>query len=125
MAITLKRGTGLAAIALDSPETEAITAQERLFRNAFALVQWPWLLRALDGGRRRDTRALLARLDLPDDALPKLGSWKADRAFVKAIVDTAAELRPHVVVELGSGVSTLLAARVAAVRAGPERASFL
>lgn len=121
--MTLKYGTGLAAIAVDSPETETITTRERLFRTAFALVQWPWLLRALDGGRRRDKRALLARLDLPDDALPKLGSWKADTVFLKAIVDTVAELRLRVVVELGSGASTLVAARALQLF-GPDRSEL-
>ena len=74
-------------------------------------VQWPWLVRSLWGGRRRDKAALLERLDLPPHALPKLGSWKADVGFLVSIVDHIALHRPAEVVELGAGASTLVAAR--------------
>lgn len=46
----------------------------------FGLISWPWLLRSLDGGMAREKSALLDRLGLPEDALPSLGSWKADIA---------------------------------------------
>lgn len=85
--------------------------RERAMVAAWATIQWPWLLRSLSGGRRRDKRALLARLGLPMDALPHLGSWKADTVLLGHIVDAVERLRPRQVVELGCGASTLVLAR--------------
>src|SRR3546814_11575602 len=78
-------------------------ARERLEVIAFGAIQWPWLLRSLWGGRKAEKAALLRRLDLPEDALPHLGSWKADTRFLTHIVDAIEALRPAVVVELGCG----------------------
>ncbi len=86
-------------------------ARERLEVIAFGAIQWPWLLRSLWGGRRADKAALLHRLDLPDDALPHLGSWKADTRFLTHIVDAIEDRRPATVVELGCGASSLVIAR--------------
>ncbi|MFM5914516.1 MAG: class I SAM-dependent methyltransferase [Chakrabartia godavariana] len=77
----------------------------------FGAVQWPWLLKSLYGGRKADKATLLQRLSLPDDALPHLGSWKADTGLLHHIVDTILRERPGVVVELGAGASTLVAAQ--------------
>ncbi|MGL6043133.1 MAG: class I SAM-dependent methyltransferase, partial [Sandaracinobacteroides sp.] len=90
----------------------------RAFTWAFALVQWPWLLKSLWGGPRAEKTALLARLDLPADALPNLGSWKADTFFLHAIVDRIAASRPAEVVELGCGASSLVAARALQLHGG-------
>ncbi len=90
----------------------------------YGAIQWPWLLRSLWGGRRRDKAALLARLGLPADALPKLGSWKADVGFLTRIVDHIETHRPAHVVELGSGASTLVAARALALNGGGTLTSF-
>lgn len=78
---------------------------------AFGAIGWPWLLRSLSGGRLRDKLGLLDRLGLPHDALPHLGSWKADTALLTLIADHIEQLRPGHVVELGSGASSLIAAR--------------
>lgn len=78
---------------------------------AYGAIGWPWLLRSLSGGRRSDKMALLDRLQLPHDALPHLGSWKADTALLELIADGIEELRPANVVELGSGASSLVIAR--------------
>jgi hypothetical protein len=78
---------------------------------AYGAVQWPWLLRSLSGGRRADKLALLDRIGLPHDALPNLGSWKADTMLLTHIVDAIAEVRPRQVVELGCGATTLVAAQ--------------
>lgn len=91
---------------------------------AIGAVQWPWLLRSLWGGRRRDKKALLARLGLPADALPNLGSWKADVGFLTRIVDHIERHRPAHVVELGSGASTLVAARALMLNGGGTLTSF-
>ena len=78
---------------------------------AFAVAGWPWLLRSLSGGTRQAKRALLARLDLAPDALPHLGSWKADTGFLHLIVDHIEQQRPQTVVELGAGASSLVVGR--------------
>lgn len=87
------------------------TASDWVRLLAFGAVQWPWLLKSLYGGRKRDKAALLERLSLPDDALPHLGSWKADTGLLHRIVDTILEHRPQMVVELGAGASTLVVAQ--------------
>ena len=43
--------------------------RERLDVVAFGAIQWPWLLRSLWGGRKAEKAALLARLDLPAQAI--------------------------------------------------------
>ena len=78
---------------------------------AFGAIQWPWLLRSLHGGRLADKQALLDRLNLPYDALPYLGSWKADTGLLKLLVDHIEQHRPRLVVEFGTGASTLILAR--------------
>lgn len=83
----------------------------RLFTVAFALIQWPWLLKSLSGGRPADKAALLQELELPADSLPNLGSWKADVFYLRQIVEHVRVLRPAQVVELGAGASSLVAAR--------------
>lgn len=97
---------------------------ERAFTFAWALIQWPWLLRSLSGGARRDKAALLAALDLPPDALPNLGSWKADCFFLQLILSRIAEARPQSVVELGAGASTLVTARALQLHGGGRLTSF-
>jgi hypothetical protein len=84
---------------------------DRLSVWAYGAIQWPWLLRSLSGGRRADKLALLDRIGLPYDALPNLGSWKADTMLLAHIVDAVAEIRPATVVELGCGATTLVAAQ--------------
>lgn len=78
---------------------------------AFGAVQWPWLLKSLYGGRKRDKAALLQRLGLADDSLPNLGSWKADVAFLDLLVDEIVAHRPRSIVELGAGATTLVMAQ--------------
>ena len=78
---------------------------------AFGTIQWPWLLRSLHGGRQADKAALLDHVGLPRNALPNLGSWKADTHFLSHIVRATEILQPQVVVELGCGASTLILAQ--------------
>jgi predicted O-methyltransferase YrrM len=77
----------------------------------FGAVQWPWLLKSLYGGRKRDKAALLARLELSVDALPNLGGWKADVGLLNLVLDVIAEHKPQTVVELGAGASSLVVAK--------------
>lgn len=78
---------------------------------AFGALNWPWLLRSLSGGSRKAKAKLLERLDLAPDALPHLGSWKADTGFLTLIVDQIEKQRPATIVELGAGASSLIVAR--------------
>lgn len=91
---------------------------------AFGAIQWPWLLRSLWGGWKRDKASLLAKLDLPPDALPNLGSWKADTGFLHQIVDRIAAAPVRQVVELGSGASTLVIAKALALHGGGALTSY-
>lgn len=91
---------------------------------AVGAIQWPWLLRSLRGGAREEKRALLARLDLPADALPNLGSWKADTRLLRRVVDHIFIARPRIVVEFGAGASTLIAARALQINGRGRLISF-
>lgn len=87
-------------------------------------IQWPWLLRSLSGGSAADKSALLDRLGLPGDALPNLGSWKADVGLLTLIVDRIERARPQTVVEFGAGASTLVAGRALHLHGGGRLVSF-
>lgn len=89
-----------------------------------ALIQWPWLLRSLYGGTMAQKQALLRRIELDGDALPHLGSWKADTFFLHRIVDTIESLRPATVVELGSGASSLVIAKALSINGGGRLVSY-
>lgn len=87
-------------------------------------VQWPWLLRSLRGGSKAAKLTLLDRLDLPHDALPNLGSWKADTGLLTLLVDHIDAHRPRVVVEFGSGATSLIIARALNLYGGGQLISF-
>ena len=91
---------------------------------AFGAVQWPWLVRSLHGGTREEKRGLLARLNLPHDALPHLGSWKADTGLLTFLTDHILARRPQTVVEFGTGASTLILARALQCAGGGSLISF-
>ena len=91
---------------------------------AFGAIGWPWLLKSLSGGTMARRTQLCARLDLPEDALPHLGSWKADAGFLHLIVDHIQNARPRVVVEFGAGASTFVAARALMLHGGGRLVSF-
>lgn len=99
-------------------------ASDLAWRLAFGAIGWPWLLRSLWGGRKADKRALLDRLGLAHDALPHLGSWKADTGFLRHIVTQIEQQRPAVVVELGAGASTLVAAKALSLNGGGRLVSL-
>lgn len=91
---------------------------------AVGAVQWPWLLRSLYGGRLAAKHALLDRLGLPRDALPNLGSWKADTGLLTLVADHILAHRPKLVVEFGTGASTLIIARALQISGGGTLISF-
>jgi predicted O-methyltransferase YrrM len=87
-------------------------------------IQWPWLLRSLSGGTKAEKRALLDRLELPQDALPNLGSWKADTGLLTLVADHILTHKPKLVVEFGTGASTLIIARALQMAGGGTFISF-
>ena len=91
---------------------------------AIGAVQWPWLLRSLDGGSEKARLALLDELELPHEALPNLGSWKADVGLLRLVSEHIASHRPQVMVEFGAGASTLIAARALQRNGGGRLFSF-
>ena len=123
--MTTRETTGLLARSDDGAAAgNARSWRDRLTVLAFGAIQWPWLLRSLHGGRRGDKYALLDRLGLPHDSLPNLGSWKADVGLLRMVVDHILEERPQVMVEFGTGASTLVAARALQLGGGGRLTSF-
>lgn len=90
----------------------------------FGAIGWPWLLRSLSGGSAAARSALLERLGLPPEALPNLGSWKADAGFLSLIAGEILERRPQTVVEFGAGASSLIAARALQLNGSGTLTSF-
>lgn len=119
--MTSREKTGLLSLEHSGP---ARPLSEKALTVAWGAIQWPWLLRSLWGGRLADKHALLDRLALPHDALPHLGSWKADTWFLWRMVEAIERLRPREVVELGCGASSLVLARAVELNGGGHLTSF-
>ncbi len=111
-------------IILDGDRVHRHTPSDLAWVLAFGAIQWPWLLRSLSGGPRAAKAALLHRLQLPSDALPHLGSWKADTGLLGLIVDYIEDQQPRTVVEFGAGASTLVTARALQLHGGGTLFSF-
>lgn len=119
--MTSREKTGLLSIA-DKPPARPFSEKALTF--AWGAIQWPWLARSLWGGHRKDKLALLDRLGLPHDALPHLGSWKADTFFLWRITRAIEVLRPRHVLELSCGATTLVIARALELNGGGRLESF-
>lgn len=119
--MTSREKTGL--LTLDDAGPDRPLAEKAL-TVAWGAIQWPWLLRSLWGGKLADKHALLDRLGLPHDALPHLGSWKADTWFLWRIVNAIERLRPSDVVELGCGASSLVIAKALDLNGSGRLTSF-
>lgn len=91
---------------------------------AFGAIGWPWLLKSLHGGSKAEKRALIERLELAPDALPNLGSWKADTGLLTLLADHVLVARPRTVVELGAGATSLVLARCLQMNGGGHLISF-
>lgn len=98
--------------------------RERAMVGLFAPLQAPWLLKSLYGGTPASKAALLARLDLPGDALPHLGSWKADTGLLHHLVDRIERDRPAQVAEFGCGASSLIIGRALERNGGGRLTSY-
>lgn len=122
--MTSRESTRLLALPESGDGTLAPTVSDIAWRLAFGAISWPFLGMSLWGGTKASKRRLLDRVGLPDDALPNLGSWKADTGFLHRIVDAIETLRPQVVVELGAGASSLVCARALALNGGGRLVSY-
>ncbi|MGE0409445.1 MAG: class I SAM-dependent methyltransferase [Amphiplicatus sp.] len=91
---------------------------------AFGAISWPWLLRSLSGGSDAEKHALLSRIKLPEDALPNLGSWKADIGFLNLIADEILTHAPSTIVEFGAGATTLVIAQCLKLIGSGRQVSF-
>jgi predicted O-methyltransferase YrrM len=91
---------------------------------SFGALQWPWLLKSLHGGSKAEKARLIERLDLPANALPNLGSWKADAGLLNLIVDTIEVERPQRVVEFGIGATSLVIAAALRKTGAPAHTGF-
>ncbi len=119
--MTTREKTGIRPVGQDHLQRPL---KERLFAIAWGTIQWPWLARSLWGGPLKAKHALLDRLGLPYDALPHLGSWKADTYFLTRIVDAIERLRPSQVVEIGCGATSLIIARALHLNGGGKLTSY-
>lgn len=119
--MTSREKTGFLSLDDSAP---ARPFSEKALTVSWGAIQWPWLLRSLWGGKLADKHALLDRLGLPHDALPHLGSWKADTWFLWRIVEAIERLRPREVVELGCGASSLVIAKALALNGGGRLSSY-
>jgi len=122
--MTSRNVTGWKPMEWDSDLDQPKVWSDRLYRLAFGAIGWPWLAVSLWGGTKASKARLLDRLGLPGDALPHLGSWKADTGFLHRIVDAIEELRPATVVELGSGASSLVCAKALQLHGGGRLVSY-
>jgi predicted O-methyltransferase YrrM len=119
--VTIHPG-GIASIAESLTRVQAarLMIAHWLLIGTFGALTWPWLLRSLGGGGAASRARLLGLIDLADEALPSLGSWRADAGLLTIIARHIAEARPRTIVEFGGGLTTLVAAR-AQQRAGGGR----
>jgi len=123
--MTSRNTTGLLRRATQSDVSQDVTPRsDSVYRVIFGAISWPWLLYSLWGGTKSSKARLLRRLALPSDALPHLGSWKADTGFLHHIVDIIEEIHPETVVELGAGASTLVCARALQQNGGGRLISY-
>lgn len=122
--MTTKHSTGFLPKEASDPSRTRRSVSELASLLAFGAIQWPWLLKSLHGGTLAQKNAVLARVGLPRDALPHLGSWKADTYLLHRIVDEIEQRRPSVVMELGSGASSLVIASALRKHGGGTLHSF-
>lgn len=123
--MTSRELTSLRSLApVPGEDVPGVHGSDRLHRLFYGAIGWPFLAFSLWGGTRASKRHLLERIGLEEDALPHLGSWKADTGFLHRIVDAIELLRPTTVVELGCGASSLVAARTLALNGGGRLVSY-
>ncbi|WP_265571725.1 class I SAM-dependent methyltransferase [Sphingomicrobium nitratireducens] len=120
--MTSREQTGF--LAKDHEANAHVTWRDRLTVALFAPFTAPFLLKSLRGGSKSEKARLLERLDLPADALPHLGSWKADTGLLHLICDTIEREKPQRVVEFGCGASSLVIAAALKKAGCPPHLSF-
>ncbi|WP_265587843.1 class I SAM-dependent methyltransferase [Sphingomicrobium arenosum] len=120
--MTSRETTGL--LARDDAANAHVGLADRIAVALLAPFTAPFLLKSLRGGSVAEKERLCDRLDLAPDALPNLGSWKADTGFLHLIVDHILEHRPKRVVEFGCGASSLVIAAALKKAGCPPHISF-
>jgi predicted O-methyltransferase YrrM len=108
----------LVAAAAMTLVADAATRLLPLWRAAAGLARGPRGLRAarrLNGRREAMLSALVARLGWARDALPPTEGWAGSAGLLLTLVDEVEARRPRLVVEFGSGLSTLVLARALAL----------
>lgn len=90
----------------------------------FGATGWPWLLKSLHSGGLERRAELLSLVELADDALPQLGSWRADAGLLLLIANHILAARPRTIVEFGGGSTTLIAAKALSMIGGGRLVSF-
>jgi predicted O-methyltransferase YrrM len=98
--------------------------KDRALLGAFYVLNGPFLAKSLYGGSKAAKKRLLQLLDLPEDALPHTGSWKADVGLLTFLAHHILAKKPRVVVEFSAGASSLIIAR-ALEKAGVENPVFV
>jgi predicted O-methyltransferase YrrM len=121
--MTSREVTSLLPLAIQMAHWQRSTS-DWTYLLAFGLIGWPWLLKGLHGGSKGSKRALIERLGLAPDALPNLGSWKADTGFLTLLSDHVLSSKPRTVVELGAGATSLILARCLQMNGGGQLVSF-
>lgn len=118
--MTSRETTGILPRSISHPEfrTHKRTISGWASLLSYGAITWPFLLKSLYGGTQEGKRALLRKLGLPHDALPNLGSWKADVGLLGLVADHILAARPRMVVEFGTGASTLIIAQAMKLAGG-------
>ncbi|WP_443971488.1 class I SAM-dependent methyltransferase [Sphingobium sp. CR28] len=122
--MTSRESTSLRALPEERLDGQQRSLSDKAYTLAFGAIGWPWLLYSLWGGTKASKARLLDRVGLEADALPHLGSWKADTGFLHRIVDAVEELRPRTVVELGAGASSLICGKALQANGGGRLVSY-
>lgn len=122
--MTSRETTGLLRRADDGAEAPQRSLGDWAAVIGLGAITWPYLLRSLDPGPDEAKGMLLAGLGLPPDALPNLGSWKADVGLLALVAAHIAQHRPKLVVEFGAGASSLIVAKALQLAGGGRLISF-
>lgn len=109
--MTSRESTGWGGREDEASDKPPRSLKDRLTLGAFYVLNGPFLAKSLYGGSKPAKEALLRRLDLPLDALPHTGSWKADVGLLTFLADHILTHKPRVVVEFSAGASSLIIAK--------------
>jgi predicted O-methyltransferase YrrM len=107
-----------AAAAAMTLAADILSRAQPLWRATVGLARGPQGLRAarrINGRREAMLDALVARLGWTRDDLPATDGWAGSPGLLLTLVDEVEQAQPRLVVEFGSGLSTLVLARALAL----------